>query len=99
MFLNRCKKLIKPTKNTNGDSLSEIAQSKKLWYLKDQGTVVMTNPPDHLAGLQKVMTSPKRQDQPVIINPQIQAPKNQAAGLKEITTAIQPAVVKKVCHL
>ncbi len=80
MFLNRFKKLIEPTKNTNFDPLSEIAQSKKLWYLKDQGTVVMTSPTDH----PKVMTSPKKRDLPVLTNPQIQAPKNLAAGLKGI---------------
>jgi len=94
--LNRFKKLIKPTKNTNFDPLSEIAQSKKLWYLKDQGTVVMTSPTDHQARHPKVMNSPKKRDLPVTINPQIQALINQAAGLKEITTVVMPEAQKEV---
>jgi hypothetical protein len=59
----------------------------------------MTNPTDHLTGLQKVMTSPKRRDQPVTTNPQIRAQKNQAAGSKGIITVIQAAAARKVRHL
>ena len=94
----RPKKLKNPAKNTIFDPLLEKRKAK-LWYLKDQGTVVMTNPTDHLAGLQKVMTSPKRRDQPVITNPQIRAQKNQAAGSKGIITAIRQVVVRKVHRL
>jgi hypothetical protein len=43
-------------KNTTFDPLLETAQSKKIWYLKDQRTVVMTGPPEHRKEPQKVTT-------------------------------------------
>jgi hypothetical protein len=38
---------------------AEKALNKKLWYLRNQGAVVTTNPADHQTGLQSRMTGQK----------------------------------------
>jgi len=51
------------------------ALTKKLWYLRDQGTVVTTNPADRQTGLQKQVTGRKdhlhqgENPRPVLIKP------------------------------
>jgi hypothetical protein len=90
--LNRIKKLYFLLKNRTFDPHAAKAQIKKLWYLKDQGTVEMTSPPEHQKDLQMVTTSLKDQALQDRENPL------QQANSKKIIIAAMQVPDKKVPH-
>jgi 23S rRNA pseudouridine2605 synthase len=68
---------------------AEKALNKKLWYLRDQGTVATTNPADRQTGLQRPMADQKDQllqeesPHPVLIKPTVKdQQKNTAANAR-----------------
>ncbi len=75
-------------KNTTFDPHAAKALNKKLWYLKDQGTVATTDPATHPTGTPKGMTAQKNRLFPQAAGHQIQTLIKLTTGRKELRKAL-----------
>ena len=98
LFFGLFKKVVKSGRKTYLWPSYRVSVKQKIWYLKDQGTVVMTNPTDHQAGVEQVIISPQKRGLPAPANHQIPVSTKQVPDLVKITTEMKHVIRKKVFH-
>jgi hypothetical protein len=99
LFFELFKKVVKSGRKTYLWPSYRASVKQKIWYLKDQGTVVTTNPTDHQAGVEQVIISPQKRGLPAPTNHQIPVSTKQVPDLVKITTEMEHVIRKKVFHL